>query len=50
MATLRAKSTKAGVIYFVDFIFQGKRYRKSTKTSDRKLAELFLKDIEIKIE
>ena len=49
MATLRAKSTKAGVIYFVDFIFQGKRYRKSTKTSDRKLAELFLKDIEIKI-
>ncbi|NIW13351.1 MAG: tyrosine-type recombinase/integrase [Candidatus Thorarchaeota archaeon] len=36
-------------IYYVDFYYQGKRVRKSTKTSDRKLAELFLKDIEVRI-
>lgn len=49
MAALRKYNRKGGVIYFVDFVYQGKRFRKSTKTSDRKLAELFLKDIEVKI-
>ncbi len=49
MATLRKKNCKGGVIWFVDFRYQDKRYRISTKTSDRKLAELFLKDIEVKI-
>src|SRR5512145_824998 len=49
MATLRAKETKGGIIYFVDFIYRGRRRRKSTKTNDRKLAELFLKDIEVKV-
>lgn len=49
MATLRKKKTQGGSIYFVDFYYQGKRYRKSTKTGDKKLAELFLKDIEVKI-
>ena len=49
MATLRKIKSKGGIIYYVDYIYQGRRYRKSTKTSDRKLAELFLKDIEVKI-
>lgn len=46
MATLRKKQ---GGIYFVDCRYHGKRYRVSTKTSDRKLADLFLKDIEVRI-
>ena len=49
MATLRIRKFKGGIIYYVDFTYQGKRYRKSTKTKDRKLAELFLKDVEVKI-
>lgn len=49
MATLRKKKTKKGYIWEVDFYLNGKRYRKSTKTGDRKLAELFLKDIEVRI-
>jgi len=49
MATLRKKKTRGGSIYFVDFYYQGKRYRKSTRTGDKKLAELFLKDIEVRI-
>lgn len=49
MATLRKKETQGGSIYFVDFYYQGKRIRKSTKTGDKRLAELFLKDIEVKI-
>ncbi len=40
---------KGSDIWYVDFVYQGKRYRSSTKTSDRKLAELYLKDIEVKI-
>jgi integrase len=40
---------KGGGIWYVDFFYHGKRYRKSTKTSDGKLAELFQKDIEVKI-
>ena len=49
MATLIKKNVKGGYIYYVNFIYQGKRYRKSTTTSDRKLAKLILKDIELKI-
>ena len=49
MATLREYNSKVGTIWFVDFRYQSKRYRISTKTGDRKLAELFLKDIEVKI-
>lgn len=48
MATLWKRKRKSG-IYYVDFMYHGKRYRKSTRTSDRKLAELFKKDIEVKI-
>ncbi len=40
---------KGSDIWYVDFIYQGKRYRNSTETSDRELAELHLKDIEVKI-
>jgi len=47
MATLFQR--KGGVLWYVDFVYQGIRYRKSTKTPDRKLAELFLKDLEVKI-
>ena len=46
MATLWERKRKGGIIYFVDFMYQGQRYRKSTRTGDRRLAELFLKDIE----
>lgn len=49
MATLRAVKSKGGIIYYVDYTHHGRRCRKSTKISDRKLAELFLKDIEVKI-
>lgn len=49
MATLRKKKTKDGFVWFVDFHFEGKRYRKSTRTNDKKLAELFRKDIEVRI-
>lgn len=47
MATLFKR--KGGCIWYVDYVYQGRRKRKSTRTSDRKLAELFLKDIEVKI-
>jgi integrase len=40
---------KGSDIWYVDFIYQGKRYRNSTETSDRELAELHLKDIEVKV-
>jgi len=49
MATLIKKKVKGGYIYYVNFIYQGKRDRKSTTTSDRKLAKLILGDIELKI-
>lgn len=49
MATLRPNKTKGGIIWFVDFRYNGKRYRVSTQTGDRKLAELFLKDIEVRV-
>lgn len=47
MATLFKK--KGGDIWYVDFIYRGKRCRKSTGTGDRELAELNRKDIEVKI-
>jgi integrase len=49
MAVLRALKNGGGIIFYVDYVYQGRRYRKSTRTNDRKLAELFLKDIEVKI-
>ncbi|MHB8231899.1 MAG: hypothetical protein ACYDDB_03235 [bacterium] len=30
---------KDGKYYYYDFVFEGKRYRRSCKTTDRKLAE-----------
>ncbi len=49
MATLWKRGIGGRYIYYVDFYYQGKRVRKSTRSSDRKLAELFLKDIEVRI-
>ncbi len=40
---------KGGDVWYVDFVYQGKRYRKTTETTDRELAELYLKDLEVKI-
>jgi len=36
-------------IWYVDYTYKGRRHRESTKTSDRKLAELHMKDLEVKI-
>lgn len=41
---------KGGGLWYVDYVYRGKRIRTSTGTSDRKLAELHRKDIEVKIE
>jgi len=49
MATLWKRRIGSRCIYYVDYYYQGKRVRKSTKTGDRKLAKLFLKDIEVRI-
>jgi integrase len=48
MATLYQRN--GGDIWYVDFVYRGKRRRESTGTSDRKLAELRLKDIEVGVE
>lgn len=40
---------KGGDLWYVDYVYHDQRYRKSTGTSDRKLAELYLKDLEVKI-
>ena len=49
MATLRKKRTKDGYVYAVDFYYLGKRYIKSTRTSDYRLAKQIMRDIEGKI-
>lgn len=49
MACLRKRSIGTGVVYDVDFTFNGKRYIRSTKTSDLRLAKEVLHDIEGKI-
>ena len=49
MATLKLQKRKDGSVYVIDFRSQGIRHRVSTKTSDRRTAELFLKDIEVQI-
>ncbi len=49
MAVLRKRQTDKGFTYDVDFTYNGKRYIKSTKTSDLKIAKRILADIEGKI-
>src|SRR5579862_8535810 len=49
MATLRKRKKKRGYIYVIDFHYNGKRYIKSTKTSDLKVAKEIRSDIEAKI-
>ena len=40
---------KRGEIWYIDYIYKGKRVRRSLKTTSKKLAELALKDIDIQI-
>ncbi|MBI3110035.1 MAG: tyrosine-type recombinase/integrase [Ignavibacteriales bacterium] len=49
MARLRKRKTNTGFIYVVDFSFKGKRFIRSTKTSDTALAKRILQDIQGKI-
>jgi len=49
MATLWERKSKKGSIFYLNYTFQGKRHRISTGTGNRELAELFQKDIEVKI-
>jgi len=49
MAVLRKRVTKRGVIYDVDFIFLGRRYIRSTKTGDVKVAKQVLGEIQGRI-
>lgn len=50
MAALRKRYVGKGQFYWeIDFSYQGRRFRKSTKTSDLKLARAIQKDIEARI-
>ncbi|MFO7889897.1 MAG: tyrosine-type recombinase/integrase [bacterium] len=46
---MRKRKTKGGYTWIVDYYHKGRRHRKSTGTSNRKQAELILKDIEVRI-
>lgn len=50
MSTLRKRARKEGGFYWeLDFYYQGRRFRKSTKTSDQKVAKDIQKEIEARI-
>ncbi len=49
MAVIRKRKTKKGIIYDVDFRFNGRRYILSTKTADLNLAKKIRDDIQGKI-
>ena len=49
MAALYVRHLKGGDVWYVDFSYQGERYRMSTGTTDRKLAELQKNEIEVNI-
>jgi hypothetical protein len=36
-------------VWYLEYRYKGKRYQKSTKTSDKKLAEIRLHELEVKI-
>ena len=40
---------KRGKIWYIDFEYQGQRYRKSLQTRSKQVAELALKDTDVKI-
>ena len=44
-----ARIFKRGKIWYVDYSYRGRRRVRSTKQRDKRLAELVLKDIEVKI-
>ena len=44
-----ARIYKRGKLWYVDFEYKGKRYRKSLNTRSKQVAELALKDIDVKI-
>ena len=46
MAVLRKRTTADGFVYDVDFTYHGKRYLRSTKTSDHKIAKQVLGEIQ----
>lgn len=49
MAILRKRKTKSGFVYDIDFMKDGRRIIRSTKTSDKKLANQILDEIRGKI-
>ena len=49
MACLRKIKTKTGSVYHIDYSYKGRRYVMSTKTSDLKIAQAILHDIQGKI-
>jgi integrase len=49
MANLRKVPTKNGHVYYLDYTFEGRRYVKSTRTSNKELATRILRDIQGKI-
>jgi len=49
MACLRKIRTKTGFVYHIDYTYKGRRYVTSTKTSDLKIAQSILHDIQGKI-
>ncbi len=49
MACLRKIKNKQGFVYHIDYTYKGRRYVMSTKTSDYKIAQTILHDIQGKI-
>src|SRR5271157_4988149 len=49
MACLRKRIKGDGFVYYIDFRFDGKRYTRSTKTSNLSVAKKILLDIESQI-
>ena len=44
-----SKILKRGKVWYIDYIYKGKRIRRSLKTSSKKVAELALKNIDVQI-
>ena len=49
MAVIRKRKTRSGIVYDVDFRFNGRRHILSTKTSDLAIAKKIRDDIQGKI-
>jgi len=44
-----SKILKRGKIWYIDYIYKGKRIRQSLRTTSKRIAELVLKNIEVQI-